>query len=101
MIENVEILAVASACDCEAGEVGNGQRVRTLCTYPCSLATVMFLTEAGVGKLTAHLRHHSLAHPGGSGPLKGRDINGYVNLCDTCCLFGKQVRIDSERSPRQ
>ena len=99
-IENIQLTsALAPACDCQPGEGGPAHRVKRLCVCPGSFATITFLTRAGALKLTQNVRYHSLSHPGGISPFARRDESGYVNLCDTCCLFGKQVRLNSEETP--
>ena len=98
-IENIRLTsALAPACDFQPGEGGQVYRVKRLCTCPGSFATITFLTSAGALKLTQNVRYHGLSHPGGISPFARRDESGYVNLCDTCCLFGNQVRLNSEEN---
>ena len=99
-IESIRLTSgSASACDCQPEEGGPAHRVKRLCVCPGSVATITFSTELGALKLTQIVKYHRLSHPGGVTPLASRDDDGYVNLCETCCLFGKQVRLNSETPP--
>ena len=99
-IENIRLTSsLAPACDCQPGEGAQALRVKRPCVCPGSFATITFLTREGALKLTQNVRYHGLSHPGGVSPFARRDARGYVSLCDTCCLFGKQVRLNSEETP--
>ena len=98
-IENVRILS-GSGASCKCGALKEGtQRLRDLCLCRGGWATITFSSPDGARNLTTCLDEHKRLHDSGAGPLGDHDINGFVNFCENCCLFQRQVHVSRGNPP--
>ena len=75
-------------CDCACGPNG---RLKTPCSCGDTNGTITFWTDSGVRALTTNLREHYLNHGGGFQFLPSRGSDGFLEFCEECCLFDRQV----------
>ena len=75
-------------CNCVVDAHG---RLKRACRCSDGSGVITFHTEDGVGQLTTNLRNHRSEHEDGFHWGSDRDPNGFINFCENCCLFNRQV----------
>ena len=75
-------------CNCETGPNG---ALKQACRCGNGTGIITFHTVDGVSQLTTNLRNHYLTHVDGFSHATDRDENGYIDFCQHCCLFNRQV----------
>ena len=101
-IESIEIFAPELGEDCNCGCSVDEDRLIRACTCVGGTGIITFKVKAGKQKLKSVLRTHSNLHEKGivsrnEAGVVTKDTDGKIDLCETCCIFNKQITMTPVR----